>query len=45
MTGDALCDIILSSFMDYVQAHDPIYYWINLCERACYKASMVMSII
>lgn len=45
MMDDALCDIIFSSFMHYVQAHDAIYSWINLCERVCYKANMVMSII
>lgn len=45
MMNDALCDIIFSSFMDYVPAHDATYYWTNLCERVCYKANMEMSII
>lgn len=45
MMDDALCDIIFSRFMDYVQARDAIYYWTNLCERVCYKANTVMSII
>lgn len=45
MMHDALCDIVFSSIVDYVQADDAIYYQTNLCERVCYKANMVMSTI
>lgn len=45
MIDAAFCNIIFLSFMDSVQAHNVIFNWTKLCERVCYKANMVMSII
>lgn len=45
MMDAALWNIIFLSCMDCVQEHNVIYNRTKPCERVCYKANMVMSII